>query len=406
MSTRKPTPKSQSKIFRENVNSYLNQNLPPSVEERSNNRGYRTSAKGDDVKKFTIGLKDIDEAIVYYFNNVIKPSVTQNGNKLNVPIIYGSPERWASVQRDGYYRDKNGKIQAPLIMFKRDSVEKNRSLGNKLDANNPTNFGIFKKNYSKRNYYDRFSALTNREPEQEFYAVAIPDYVNITYSCIVFTDYVEQMNKIIESINYASDAYWGNPDRFRFRAMIDSYSTPVETVQGEDRKVRTEFTINLLGHIIPDSINSNLNGLNKFYSKSRILFQLEVDNNIETLTAKSKTADKEAPTRFFDSGQSSGTGGVTGYSKEQLDYLALNNVKTSTSILSPDKARFAGTILSQPPIGINVTFDEPRVFINGVLIPTENRTIVEEGGSITVTIKNLNFELAETDQIILVGKIE
>ena len=30
-------------------------------------------------------------------------------------------------------------------MFKRDSVEKNRSLGNKVDANNPINIGIYKK---------------------------------------------------------------------------------------------------------------------------------------------------------------------------------------------------------------------------------------------------------------------
>jgi len=38
--------------------------------------------------------------------------------------MYGSPERWKAVQKDGFHRDKNGKIQAPLIMFKRDSVEK------------------------------------------------------------------------------------------------------------------------------------------------------------------------------------------------------------------------------------------------------------------------------------------
>jgi hypothetical protein len=48
-----------------------------------------------------------------------------------VPIIYGSPERWKSVQRDGFYRDKKGKIMMPLIVFKRTSVDKNRSIANK-----------------------------------------------------------------------------------------------------------------------------------------------------------------------------------------------------------------------------------------------------------------------------------
>jgi hypothetical protein len=31
------------------------------------------------TKPFTVGLKDIDESIMYYFDNVIKPSVIQNG---------------------------------------------------------------------------------------------------------------------------------------------------------------------------------------------------------------------------------------------------------------------------------------------------------------------------------------
>lgn len=231
------------------------------------NRAQHVSVQEDATPRFSIGLSDIDETIVYYFNNVIRPSVVQNGNKINVPIVYGSPERWKAVQSDGFYRDKNGKIQTPLIMFKRDNVEKNRSLGNKLDANSPKNLQIFEKKFSKKNVYDRFSVLNNRKPAKEYHGVITPDYVNITYSCIVFTDYVEQMNKIIESMIFASDSYWGDPNRFNFRAMIDSYNTVVELIQGDDRKVKTEFSINLLGHIIPDTINAEINGPLKWFSK-------------------------------------------------------------------------------------------------------------------------------------------
>jgi len=96
----------------------------PNVDNRSSiNKGRLTSRKDDTVQDVSIGLQDHDEAIMYYFNNVIKPSVIINGNRTNVPIIYGSPERWKSVQKDGFYRDKEGKIQTPLIMFKRDSME-------------------------------------------------------------------------------------------------------------------------------------------------------------------------------------------------------------------------------------------------------------------------------------------
>ena len=174
------------------------------------------------------------------------------------------------MQKDGYYRDKNGKMQAPLITFRRSSIEKNRNLGNKLDGNNPHNFGMFTKTYSRKNAYDRFGILNNRIPDQEIYAVAIPDYVNIVYDCVVFTDYMEQNNKIVEGINFASDSYWGDYNKFKFRAMINTYNTSTELVQGNDRIVRTEFNINLLGYIITDAINAVEFNTKKMYSKSSV----------------------------------------------------------------------------------------------------------------------------------------
>ena len=168
-------------------------------------------------------------------------------------------------------------------MFKRESIEKNRALGNKLDANSPNNFGIFQKKYSKKNFYDRFSALSNRNPVKELYGVIIPDYVNITYSCIVFTEYIEQMNKIVESINFASDAYWGDPERFNFRAMIDSYTTTTEMNKGQDRTVKTSFNINMMGNIVPDSINTSIANMDKFYSKAAIKFNYETTGSIDRL---------------------------------------------------------------------------------------------------------------------------
>ena len=166
-------------------------------------------------------------------------------------------------------------MQAPLIVFRRDSIEKNRNLGNKLDGNRPINYGIFEKKFSSKNIYDKFGLLNNREPVKEYYAVAVPDYVNIVYTCIIFTDYMEQNNKIVEGINFASDSYWGDPSKFRFRAMIDNYSTSAELVQGNDRIVKTEFSINLLGHIITDTYNAELVNSKKIYSKSAVKINFE-----------------------------------------------------------------------------------------------------------------------------------
>jgi len=279
------TPLSQEQLSQNSITTYTNPETnteinPKSELDQSTNRGNQVSMLGDNVETYNVGIKDIDTAIFYYFNEVLKPQVSQNGKVINVPVVYGSPERWAAMQKDGYYRDKNGKMQAPLIVFRRDSIEKNRNLGNKLDANNPHNFGIFEKKFSKKNVYDRFGILNNRAEQKELYAVAIPDYVNIVYSCIIYTDYVEQNNKIVEGINFASDSYWGNPSTFRFRAMIDTYTTSAEIVQGSDRIVKTEFQINLLGHIVTDTYNAQLVNSKKVYSKTNIKITSETVNKL------------------------------------------------------------------------------------------------------------------------------
>ena len=252
-------------------------NKPDIRAEETNlqDRALQTTRANDNVQNYSVGIKDIDESIFYYFNQVLKPQVTQNGKQLNVPLVYASPERWKAMQKDGYYRDKNGKMQAPLITFRRESLEKNRNLGNKLDGNNPHNYGVFEKKFSKKNIYDRFGLLNNRTAEKEYYAVAIPDYVNVVYNCVIFTDYMEQNNKIIEGVNFASDSYWGDPSKFRFRAMIDTYTTATELVQGNDRIVKTEFNINLLGHIVTDTVNALPFNTRKYSSKTNLNFTSE-----------------------------------------------------------------------------------------------------------------------------------
>jgi len=285
MPNNKPLPKTQSQISQDSISPF--QGGPASGSKQPvqdlKKRELQRSVKDDETKRFSLGLKDIDGAIFYYFNNVIKPSVLQNGAKKDVPVLYGSPERWHAVQKEGFYRDRNGKIQLPLIMIKRDSVEKNRELANKMDANLPTQFGVYEKKWSRKNQYDRFSLLNNRSILKEYQGVVMPDYVNIVYSCVIFTQYIEQMNKLVESINYASDSYWGDPERFNFRAMIDSYATTTELSQGSDRVVKTNFNINLLGHLVPDGINALQQGSMKFFNKAAVLFGTEVVKDINDI---------------------------------------------------------------------------------------------------------------------------
>ena len=247
------------------------------------NRSNNMSLKGDSSKQYAIGLKDIDEAIFYYFQNKIKPFVYQNGIKRDVPVIYGAPERWKSFQRDGYYRDKKGAIMLPIIVIKRDSLSKDRTVANKLDANQPNLYGKWSKQYSPKNFYSNFGTLNNRKPIEKFHIVAQPDYVTLEYSCLIQTYYMEQLNKVIEACEYASDAYWGMPERFQFRAFIDSFTTATELTQGKDRLVTGTFNIRLRGYILPDTIQKELNATKVYNSKAKITITTETTNNIEDI---------------------------------------------------------------------------------------------------------------------------
>jgi hypothetical protein len=200
-----------------------------------------------------------------------------------VPVIYGSAERWKQMQKDGYYRDKNGALMMPIIVFKRNNIEKDRSMTNKLDANFPNNISVFTKSYSQKDEYNNFNILNNRKPKKEYYAVVVPDYVTITYDFIISTYYVEQMNKIVEAMNYASDAYWGNPERFKFRARIDSFGTAVELNAGSERLVKTQFTVTLRGYIVPDNVQKQLASIKKFSNAVQVVFTTEVVSNINDL---------------------------------------------------------------------------------------------------------------------------
>lgn len=277
---KKPIPKPQRDISISLQEPYEQVGLGNPNDGTQQNRASKTSFRNDTTKPFVLGIADIDESIKYYIDNVIKPFVYQNGERLNIPVIYGNPEKWKAVQADGYYRDKLGKIMCPLIMFKRDSIDKVRNIGNKVDANVPHLYSSMTKKYTSKNAYSNFDLLNNRVPVKESYLTVIPDYVNITYSCTIMTYYIEQLNKVVEAMNYASDSYWGNPERFKFQARINSFNLVTEAQINSERVVKSTFSIKLNGYLVPDVIQKELTALKKVNSRAQIIITAETTGSL------------------------------------------------------------------------------------------------------------------------------
>ena len=261
MARQKPIPRSQRKIF--NRGEQVSRNSP---------------AVKDDVKNLSVGIMDMDSAIMYYFNEVIKPEVEVNKEKVKVPCIYASPERWTTISKQGFLRDKKRQIITPLIVFKRTGMERNDDIPiDKLDANKPRNFYSFEKKYSHHNRYDKFSVQKGLTPGREYYNVAMPDYVTLSYEFIIWTSYIDQMNRIVEKINYSDGAYWGEPGKMRFRTRLESFSDSSE-VDGE-RLIKTTFSVNLYGYILPETFNSQTT-TQKFLTNKKLIVRENVDTTL------------------------------------------------------------------------------------------------------------------------------
>ena len=416
-SQRKPNPKSQKEISNNLVNPYVNpdtgetlgnpntqtnfQQFSPTEQNGIDfNRSEKLSFKKDSTKPFSIGIQDIDEAIFYYFENVIRPFVYQNNERIAVPVIYGSPEKWKSVQKDGYYKDKNGKILNPIIIFKRDNIEKNRSTYNKLDANSPNLFTSWQKPYNPKNAYSNFNLLTNRIPVKQFIVNVVPDYVTVTYNFIVQTYYMDQLNKIVEAINYASDSYWGDPERFKFKATIDSFGITTELNQDSERTVRSTFTLKVHGYIVPDTIQKDVTAIKKYNSKAKIIIGLETTDSIAETVATSNQKTFLTPSVSFPSENTNVV------DSSVLAYLNTNVQKLGIYINSTTVEFNSGWLIA--PMGLPPTsLNNFSIFINGQFVEQAAIVSFTVQNNITTLVINpneLGFSLDINDEIIAIGK--
>ena len=211
--------------------------------------------RDDNIKDISVSLMDMDSAIMYYFENVIKPSVIENGETVKVPTMYASPERWFAVQNSGFMRDSKRQIILPAIAFRRTGMEKDDTMAvDKMDPEEPKLHWQFERKYTQLNRYDNFSVQQGLLPQREFYNVAVPDYMVLSYDFMIWTHYIEQMNKLVERINWSAGSYWGEPNKMRFRTNIESFTDSTE-VSDKERIVRTEFSVTLRGYLIPEAFN-------------------------------------------------------------------------------------------------------------------------------------------------------
>lgn len=301
-----------------------------------------------------IKLYDVDMAIAEHMIDTVMPTVEVMGEKVKVPVIYGNPERWKAIKEDGYLRDRNGQVQIPLCVFKRNSVARDDSGAVTMNRNL---FYIASAQYSKKHKYDRFSQMTNVRRPVEQYNITIPDYVTITYEVNIWTDFTEQMNKIVEAFQYATDEYWGDKGGFKFRVKIDSFDNTTEVGEGVQRIVRTTFTMIVNAYLLPEKFD-NESTTRKELTPKKIIWGIETDLTGGVMTQN--TANQKLYNEYSDIIDFMSIRG-----SQQAVYVDFQTIKLQNVELPKLPPELSGIF--------NVD-DWFRVYINGVFIPNTKYT--------------------------------
>ena len=359
------------------------------------NRATQIKREGNELGK-GVRLYDVDLAIAEHMIDTVVPSVEAFNEKIKVPVMYGNPERWASIRKNGYLRDKNGMLQIPLIMFKRNSIARDDTMPNTM--NRHVSYPTVTK-FSKKHKYDRFSAMTDTTRPVQQYDIVMPDYVSISYEVMIWTDFTEHMNKIIEAFQYATDEYWGDKSGFKFRVKIDNFDNTTEVGEGTQRIVRTTFTMAVNAYLLPEKFDNEPTHT-KSLSPKKVVWGLEWD---------------------LTGGDGAGTNSVTKQKmyneySDIIDFMSVRGSQEATFVDS-DSVKLTNVELPKLPPELSESFNEDdrfRVYINGVLIPaakysytssyTNNEIVFNFSTGSAISATDLGYEIDSGDEIGITGK--
>ena len=222
---------------------------------------------------YSITLKDVDTAVLNHVKNVMKPTVREANETLKIPVFYGNEERWKAVRSRGVLRDKNNSLILPLIMLRRTEVSRNDLSGQSFPHDVGRNqIDVVRANkWSKDNQYDRFSVQQGVQPVYENVVTGMPNYSDVTYEFVLWTNFIEQMNPLVESFVDQSNSYWGDGTNNKFLSILENISDASEMNQDGERFIKSTFSVTSKAYLLPEYLNSVItNKITNFYVYSKI----------------------------------------------------------------------------------------------------------------------------------------
>jgi hypothetical protein len=366
------------------------------------NRAMQTRRDDDVVRSQQRTVYDIDYAISYFIQNDIRPQITADDELISVPVIFANGEKWDNVRRLGYLRDEKGMLQSPVIMLKRNSVAE-RDAQRNLDVNRPlaANQLIYKSKYNERNRYEDelFPIPTNQiQSSQQIYVVDIPKYVTVEYELLIWCDFTEQLNELIDQIMPYGRFSWGN-DGNKFPTSIGSISFETVNTIGEDRLVRATVPLTVQGTLLSAQEN-RISTIKKMYSVKKLTFDIVVTSEIFQTTA--------IPSALLQTG--TGTIIIDGVSvqisPELMNYL-INLSDRQATWVDSSTVTISATAAINPLTSTTANVNEFNVYINGQYIDKQLYMWTPSNAptqTIVFDTAALGFNIEAADAIIINGR--
>ena len=278
----------------------------------------------------TIGIRDVDQSILSYFKDrlALSVEVADNQRKI-VPVIFASGERWAMIRDRRGVRDENKTLILPLITIQRldiDRVLGFSGLGTEVDSITVSK-RIHPETNIKQNLYAQRNKLwptaKKNKAIYEILSVPFPDFCNVFYQVMIWSQQQSQMNEMLEKIFYSYDA----ADSFVMPISLNKNDSSVKGNKGffvgfrettsiasqnnfeeftdDERIIRYQYNIKVPAYFVLDPKDKPLSygkerGGSKNDSGQHIVFKQQTADELVIESRNEKELSKEEVAKLFD----------------------------------------------------------------------------------------------------------
>jgi hypothetical protein len=172
-----------------------------------------------------VSIETVDQAIYDYFDKKLNVTVdVNNDSRKKVPVIYATGERWSMIRDQKGIRDENGTLILPLITVQRLNIDRTPGFGGMAQevpyvtvrkTIHPKTSNL--QNMIERRRRNGYPQIKNEKVVHDILTIPYPDFCIFYYQIMFWTQYLTQMNEIMEKIFYEYD----HMDSFKIPVSYD-----------------------------------------------------------------------------------------------------------------------------------------------------------------------------------------